>query len=103
LGHRCLALFGLGQLEEGLKVVTDYVRIAPSGLFQLMTRCVFLQALGREAEAQDAVRKARKAVPSEGLDYWIGIVRGSYMSEAMLQSFSQHFTDAWNATPEDVS
>ena len=103
LGPRCWALFGLGRLEEGLQVVSEYVRLDPSGKYQLVTRCVFLQALQRFAEAQDAMRKARKAAPDEGMDYWIGLIRGSVMSETMFQSFSQHFIDAWNATPGETS
>ena len=59
-----------------------------------------LQALGRTAEAQEAVRKARKVVPSEDLDFWLRLITYSYLAEVDKQSFAQHFTDAWNATPE---
>jgi hypothetical protein len=67
-----------------------------------MAHVVLLQALGRVAEAKEAMRDARKGVSGE-LELWIGWARGSVMSETMFQSFSQHFTDAWNATPEDAS
>jgi hypothetical protein len=59
-----------------------------------------LQALGRQGEAQEAIRRARRALPGEGLDFWIGFARASSMSQTMFQSFSQHFTDVWNATQE---
>lgn len=68
----------------------------------LSTRVVLLQALGRAAEAQDAIRRMRRAGPSDGLDLWIDRIRGSHMAPSMFQSFSQHFTDAWNATPEEA-
>jgi tetratricopeptide (TPR) repeat protein len=102
LGHRCWALYGLGRIEEALEVVKTYVRIDPNGRFQLMTHCVFLQALGRTQEVPDAIRKARLAAQGEGLDFWVGLARGSYMSEKMFETYSQHFTDAWNATPADA-
>ena len=101
LGHRCWALYGLGRLDEALEVVTQYVRLDPSFRFALMTHPVFLQALGRTAEAQEAIGRIRKAEPREGLDYWVGLARGCYMSETMFQSYSRHLIDAWNATPVD--
>ena len=101
LGHRCWALYGLGRLDEALVVISAYVRLDPTFLFALMTRPVVLQALGRTAEAQDAVRKARNAEPSEGLDFWVDLARGSYMSETMFRSYSEHFIDVWNATPAE--
>ena len=100
LGHRCWALYGLGRLEEALAACTEYARLDPAFAYPQMSRVVCLQALGRTAEAQEAVRKARKVAPGEGLDYWLGLVRNSYFSETDKQSFAQHFTDAWNATPE---
>ena len=101
LGHRCWALYGLGRLDEALGVVTEFVRVDPSFRFALLTRPVILQALGRTSEAQEAVRVARRTEPSEGLEYWVGLARGCYMSETMFKSFSAHFVDAWNATPLD--
>jgi tetratricopeptide (TPR) repeat protein len=101
LGHRCWALYGLGRLEEALGVVTEYVRLAPGGLYQLITRTIILQALGRTNEAQDMMRKTRKVLPTEPLEFWIGLIRGSYLPELLLASFSGHFTEVWNATPED--
>lgn len=100
LGHRCWALYGLGRLEEALAACTEYARLDPAFAYPQMSRLVCLQALGRTAEAQEAVRKVRKVAPGEGLDYWLGLVRNSYFSETDKQSFAQHFTDAWNATPE---
>jgi TolB-like protein len=99
LGHRCWALYGLGRLEEALGVVTEYVRLAPGGLFQLITRTIILQALGRTNEAQDMMRKTRKILPAEPLEFWIGLIRGSYVPESIFASFSGHFTEVWNATP----
>ncbi len=99
LGHRCWALYGLGRLDEALAVVTQYVRLDPSFRYALMTHPVFLWALGRMAEAQEAIRRVRTAEPREGLDYWVGLARGCYMSETMFQSYSRHFIAAWNATP----
>ena len=100
LGHRCWALYGLGRLEQALAACTEYARLDPAFAYPQMSRVVCLQALGRTAEAQEAVRKARKVAPGEGLDYWLGLVMNSYFSETDKQSFAQHFTDAWNATPE---
>jgi TolB-like protein/Flp pilus assembly protein TadD len=100
LGHRCWALYGLGRLEEALAACTEYARLDPAFAYPQMSRVVCLQALGRTAEAQEAVRKARKVAPGEGLDYWLGLVRNSNFSETDKQSFAQHFTDTWNATPE---
>jgi TolB-like protein len=99
LGHRCWALYGLGRLEEALGVVTEYVRLAPGGLFQLITRTIILQALGRTNEAEDMMRKTRKVLPAEPLEFWIGLIRGSYLPESLFSSFSRHFTEVWNATP----
>lgn len=99
LGHRSWALYGLGRLDEALVVINEYVRLDPSFRMALMTRAVVLQALGRTAEAHEAIRTVRKTVPSEGLGYWLSFVRGTYMSKAMFASFSQHFVDVWNATP----
>jgi hypothetical protein len=65
-----------------------------------MSRIVCLQALGRTAEAQEAVRKARKVAPGQRLEFWLGLVTNSYFAQAGGQSFEKHFTDAWNATPE---
>jgi hypothetical protein len=48
------------------------------------------------------MRTARKATPGEGLDFWVGFARGSFMSETMFKSFSQHFIDVWNATPVET-
>ena len=102
LGHRSWALYGLGRLDEALDVVSEFVRLDPSFRMALMTRPVFLQALGRTVEAQDAIRKARKAAPGEDLGYWISFAGGTYMPKTMFASFSQHFIDAWNAMPEET-
>lgn len=102
LGHRSWALYGLGRLDEALVVVSEFLRLDSTFRFALMTRPVVLQALGRTAEAQDAVRKARNAEPNEGLDFWLGLMRGSYISETMFESFSKHFIDVWNATPAEA-
>ena len=101
LGHRCWALYGLGRIEAALDVVSDYVRLHPIGKYPLMSRAVFLQALGRIDEAQDMMLRTRKTAPGEPLEFWIGFARGSYMSETMFRSYSQHFIDAWKATPEE--
>jgi tetratricopeptide (TPR) repeat protein len=103
LGNRCWALYGLGRLEEALAAVDEAIQMSPTWSYMLSSRVVILQALGRSAEAQDAIRRARKALPGGGLDLWLDRLRGSHMAPAMFQSFSQHFTDAWNATPEDAS
>jgi TolB-like protein len=103
LGHRCWALYGLGRLEEALAACTEYLRLDPGFTYAQASRVVCLQALGRAAEAQEAILKARRVVPGEGLDFWLGLIANSYMSETDRQSFAQHFADAWNATPEDVS
>ena len=100
LGHRSWALYGLGRLEEALACVNEYARLDPSFAYPPLTRVVCLQALGRTAEAQEAVRKARKVVPGEDLDFWLRLITYSYLAEIDKQSFAQHFTDAWNATPE---
>jgi TolB-like protein/Flp pilus assembly protein TadD len=102
-GHRAWAYYGLGRLEEALTSIIEFARFYPIQLISLLTLPVILQALGRQGEAQEAIRRARKALAGEGLDFWIGFARGSYMSETMFQSFSQHFTNAWNATPEAAS
>jgi TolB-like protein/Flp pilus assembly protein TadD len=102
LGHRCWALYGLGRLDEALVVASEYVRLDPKFRFALMTLPAFLQELGRTAEAQDAIRKARNAEPNEGLDFWIGLMRGSYISDPMYNSVSKHFIDVWNATPMEA-
>jgi tetratricopeptide (TPR) repeat protein len=101
LGHRSWALYGLGHLEEALDVVTEYVRLAPLGLYQMLTRTIILQELGRTDEAQGMMRKTRKVLPTEPLEFWIGLIRGSYLPESLFASFSRHFTEVWNATPED--
>jgi TolB-like protein len=103
LGHRSWALYGLGRLEEALAVVTEYARLDPGFAYPQLTRVVCLQALGRSGEAQEAMRKARKVAPGESLDFWLGLVSNSYFAEADRQSFSQHFIDAWNGTPEEAS
>lgn len=100
LGHRSWALYGLGRLEEALACVNEYARLDPSFAYPPLTRVVCLQALGRTAEAQEAVRKARKVVPGEDLHFWLRLITCSYFAEVDKQSFAQHFTDAWNATPE---
>lgn len=102
LGHRCWALYGLGRTEEALEFVSEYARIDPTGRFPLMSRAVFLQALGRTEEAQDMVRRTRKVAPGEGLEFWVGLARGSYLPETMFKSYSQHFIDVWNATPVET-
>jgi len=51
--------------------------------------------------AHEAVREARKAKHNEGLDFGLGSARGIYMSEALLRSFSQMLSDAWNTTARD--
>ena len=93
------ALYGLGRVEDALEDVSESLRLDPTGRYQLLSRTVFLQALGRTAEAADMMRRTRKIAPGEPLDFWVGFARGSYMSETMSRSFSQHFSDVWNATP----
>ena len=44
------------------------------------------------------VDKARIAKPNETLDFWLGFVRGTCMSEVLFRSFAQHFSDTWNAS-----
>ena len=100
VGYRCWALYGLGRVEEALEVANASAYI-PTGRYPLMTRTVFLQALGRTTEAKEMICRTRKAAPGEQLEFWIGFARGSYMSETMFKSFSQHFINVWNATPEE--
>jgi len=52
------------------------------------------------AEVQEAMRKTHKVAPGEGLDFWISLARNSNFSEADRLSYSKHFIDAWNATPQ---
>ena len=66
--HRCWALNGLVRLEAGMESVDQAIRLDPTAKYQLMTRTVFLQALGRTEEARDMMRKTRKARPGEWLD-----------------------------------
>ncbi len=101
--HRCWALYGLGRLEAALEVGNEAVRLDPTGKYILMTLVVFLQSLGRAEEAQDMMRRARKVAPGEPLEFWVGFARGSYMSETMFKSYSQHFIDVWNATAEETA
>ena len=99
--HRCWALYGQGRLEEAWESGGEAARLDPTGNFILMTLTVFLQALGRTEEARDMMRTTRKVRPGEPLEFWVGLARGSYMSETMFKSYSQHFIDVWNATPEE--
>jgi TolB-like protein/Flp pilus assembly protein TadD len=103
LGNRSWSLYGLNRLEEALEAACAAHRLSPSWRYMLASVPAFFQALSRSEEAQEAIRKARRAAPGEGLDYWLGLARGSHMAPAMFQSFSQHFTDAWNATPEEAN
>ncbi len=100
--HRCWALYGQGRVEEALESGSVAVRLDPTGHFILMTLTVFLQALGRAEEARDMLRKTRALRPGEPREFWVGLARGSYMSETMFKSYSQHFIDAWNATPVEA-
>lgn len=100
--HRCWALYGQGRVEEALESGSVAIRLDPTGHFILMTLTVFLQALGRAEEARDMLRKTRALRPGEPLEFWVGLARGSYMSETMFKSYSQHFIDAWNATPVEA-
>ena len=47
------------------------------------------------------MRKTRRSVPGEPLEFWVGYARGSYMSETLFKSYSQRFIDVWNATPAE--
>jgi TolB-like protein/Flp pilus assembly protein TadD len=98
-GHRSWAYYGLGRVEEALARIRIFARAYPNQLIALLTEPVVLRTLGRNDEAEDAIRRARKAWPGEGLDFWLGFARGSYLSETMFHSFSRHFTSAWNSTP----
>lgn len=99
LCHRCWAYYGMGRIDEAFHSVSEALRLDPANRFALMTRTVFLQALGRAEDAQIEIHKVRKLAPDEPLQFWIGLARGSYMAEPMFQSYSKHFTDAWNAAP----
>ncbi len=101
LGHRCWALYGVGRVEEALAIVSEYLRLQPTGRYPLFTRAVFLQHLGLAEEAQAAISTIRKMVPGEPLELWIALIRGMYMSAPIKQAFEAHFTAAWNATPQD--
>jgi tetratricopeptide (TPR) repeat protein len=98
-GHRSWAYYGLGRVEEALASIRVFARAYPNQLIALLTEPVVLRTLGRNDEAQDAIRRARKAWPGEGLDFWLGFARGTYLSETMFHSFSRHFTSAWISTP----
>ena len=95
-GYRSWALYGLGRVEDALEVIGAYISTVR---YPVMTRTVFLQALGLTAEAKDMMRRARKLAPDEPLDFWVAFARGTCMSETTCKSFSQHFIDVWNATP----
>ncbi len=101
--HRCWALYGMGRAEAALESVNEAIRLDPANKYPLMSRTVFLQALGRTEEAQDATRKTRKAAPGEPMEFWVGLARKSYMSEAMFSSYSQRFIEAWTATRTEAA
>lgn len=101
--HRSWALYGQGRMQAALESASEAARLDPTSHFILMTRTVLLQTLGRTEEARDMMRNTRKVRPGEPLEFWIGLARGSYMSDAMVRSYSQHFTDAWNATPVEAA
>ena len=94
--------YGQGRLEAALENVVEAARLDPTGKFILMTRTVFLQALGRTEDARDMLRRTRELRPGEPLEFWVGLARGSYMSETMFKSYSKHFIDVWNATPVET-
>jgi len=83
------------------KNVSEAARLDPTGNYIMMSSAALLQALGRTKDAQDMVRKTRRLAPSEPLEFWVGLARGSSMPETMFKSYSEHLIDAWNATPED--
>ena len=101
LGHRCWAFAGLGRFEEALAVVTNYVRVDPTGRYPLYTRAVFLQQLGRTDEAKQAVQAMRRAAPHESIDLWLALIRNSYLPARMREMFEANLTAAWNATAEE--
>jgi TolB-like protein len=101
--HRCWAFYGQGRIEESLKALDRALQLGANHPYMPSTRVVCQQALGRAEEAREAVRKTRKFDPDAPLDKWLDRIRGSYMSETMRASYSKHFVDAWNATPEETS
>ena len=99
LGHRCWALAGLGRFEEALAVVSNYLRVDPTGQYPLLTRAVFLQQLGRTDEAKQAVLAMRRALPNVPFDLWLALIRNGYLSARMRDLFETNLTAAWKATP----
>jgi TolB-like protein/tetratricopeptide (TPR) repeat protein len=101
LGHRCWALAGLGRFEEALAVVTNYVRVDPTGRYPLYTRAVFLQQLGRADEAKQAVQAMRRALPNESFALWLTLIRNSYLPMRLREVFEANLTAAWESVPEE--
>jgi TolB-like protein/Flp pilus assembly protein TadD len=102
-GHRSWAYYGLGQVERALDGCRRFEQSNPDAYWGQLTGAVCLQALGRMSEAQDAIRRTRKARPGEPLAFWINCIRHAYLAADKRASFELHFTDAWNATPEEPS
>ena len=97
--HRSWALYGLGRVEDAFDATSKYLLVHPTGSYSLISCTVFLAVLGRTTEAADMMHRTRKTAQGEPLEFWVSLIRGSWMSESLFTSFAQHFIDVWNTTP----
>ncbi|MFO0996315.1 MAG: adenylate/guanylate cyclase domain-containing protein [Alphaproteobacteria bacterium] len=69
LASKAIALVMLGQLEKAIEVARQSQRQAHAAVFSHLAEISALGILGRNDEAQDAVRRAREKKPDIGIAY----------------------------------
>lgn len=97
------AHFMAGRYAEALQASQQSMMLDPNQIFAFKDAIVYLDKLGRRAEARDMVRRLRGIDPSATLELWEARHTASLLHPELAMDMFETFKRVWLDTPEDAA
>ncbi|HSG35454.1 MAG TPA: hypothetical protein VLA37_13030, partial [Sphingomonadaceae bacterium] len=98
--QRAGAHFMAGDLEKALESNQRSLMLNPRMVFGLKDRVIYLEKLGRRAEALMALQETKAAWPGLTLEHVERLHINSVLAPSVAQDFFQTFAKVWHAAEE---
>jgi TolB-like protein/Flp pilus assembly protein TadD len=102
VGARGLAHFQAGRYEEALQAAEQSLLDHPNFIYALKDRVIYLEKLGRQEEAREAVRRLRSANRDITLDDVETANVASFCPPEMAADMNATFRKVWLETPLEI-
>jgi tetratricopeptide (TPR) repeat protein len=102
VGVRGLAHFQAGRYEEALQAAEQSLLDHPDFMYALKDRVIYLEKLGRQEEAREAVRRLRSTNRGITLDDVETANMASFIPPEMATDMNATFRKVWLETPLEI-